>query len=93
MDDAIENLALQREHLLANFIRGQRMALSLCHSNYKKSLQRAWNRWKSQCQDAEELALQEQIERTTQMIGELGKHVQKLEGINRSMLSENEELR
>ena len=35
----------------------------------------------------------EQLGRTNQMIGELSQHVGKLEGINKNLLVENEELR
>ena len=35
----------------------------------------------------------EQLERTNGMIGDLQEHVRKLEGINRKLLGENEELR
>ena len=39
------------------------------------------------------MALIEQLERTNQMISDLNFHVGKLEGINRNLLGENEELR
>ena len=39
------------------------------------------------------MRLLEQLERTNQMIAELSAHVEKLEGINRNLLTENDELR
>jgi hypothetical protein len=46
MDEAIENLAIQRENLLGHYIRGQKLAIALCKNKYLKSLFRAFLRWK-----------------------------------------------
>ena len=93
MDEAIDQLAIQRENLLGHYIRGQKLAIALCKNNYLKTLFRAFLRWKRFSQETENMRLIEQLERTNQMIAELSSHVNKLEGINRNLLSENEELR
>lgn len=93
MDEAIDHLAIQRENLLGHYIRGQKLAVALCKNNYLKSVFRAFMRWKRHSQECENLRLIEQLERTNQMITELSNHVAKLEGINRNLLGENEELR
>lgn len=69
------------------------MALALIHSNYKKSIARSFLRWKAYSQECEIMALAEQLERTSGMIGDLGAHVAKLEGINNKLQKENEDLR
>ena len=43
--------------------------------------------------DGENMALVEQLENTNGMLRALREHVGKLEGINRNLLAENEELR
>ena len=50
-------------------------------------------RWKRFSGAYENMRLIEQLERTNQMISDLNGHVSKLEGINRNLLGENEELR
>ena len=50
-------------------------------------------RWKRFSSAYENMRLIEQLERTNQMISDLNGHVVKLEGINRNLLGENEELR
>ena len=50
-------------------------------------------RWKRFSDEMANLALIEQLERTNGMISQLQDHVRKLEGINRNLLAENEELR
>ena len=50
-------------------------------------------RWKRFSGAYENMRLIEQLERTNQMISDLNGHVAKLEGINRNLLGENEELR
>jgi predicted RNase H-like nuclease (RuvC/YqgF family) len=93
MDEAIDQLAIQRENLLGHYIRGQKLAIALCKNNYLKTCFRAFLRWKRYSQEYENMRLLEQLERTNQMIAELSAHVEKLEGINRNLLTENDELR
>jgi len=93
MDNSIDNLAIQRENLLGHFIRGQKLALALFNNNYRKSIGRAFIRWKQQGAEAEAMQLVEQLERTNGMIGDLGKHIARLEATNKGLLNENEELR
>lgn len=50
-------------------------------------------RWKAFVGEVETMALVEQLDRTSGMIGDLGTHVKKLEGMNSSLQRENEELR
>jgi predicted RNase H-like nuclease (RuvC/YqgF family) len=50
-------------------------------------------RWKRFSNEYENMRLIEQLERTNQMISDLNGHVSRLEGINRNLLGENEELR
>ena len=57
MDEAIENLAIQRENLLGHYIRGQKLAIALCKNNYLKSLFRAFLRWKRFNQECENMRL------------------------------------
>ena len=54
---------------------------------------RAFLRWKRFCADGGTQAQVEQLEATNGMIGSLGEMVKKLEGINKNLLAENEELR
>lgn len=63
------------------------------NNNYLASLYRAFSRWKRACHASEQQLLSEQLTRTRDMIGELNRHVGKLEGINKNLLVENEELR
>lgn len=93
MDEAIDHLAIQRENLLGHYIRGQKLAVALIKNNYMKTIFRGFLRWKRYSQEYENLRLIEQLERSNQMITELSNHVGKLEGINRNLLGENEELR
>lgn len=79
--------------MLEHFIKGQRLALAKVNNNYLATVFRAWARWKKHCQQGEQAELAEQLGRTNQMIGELSQHVGKLEGINKNLLVENEELR
>lgn len=50
-------------------------------------------RWRAFVGEVETMALVEQLDRTSGMIGDLGTHVKKLEGMNSSLQRENEELR
>ena len=93
MDQAIDHLNIQRDNLLEHFIKGQKLALAKVNNNYLATLFRAFARWKKMCQQGEQKELNEQLERTEMMIGELTSHVGKLEGINKNLLVENEELR
>ena len=54
---------------------------------------RAFLRWKRWNNEYENMRLIEQLDRTNQMITDLSQHVAKLEGINKNLLVENEELR
>jgi len=49
---------------LGHFIRGQKLALALCNSNYKRSIGRAFLRWKQSHIEQEAMQLVEQLERT-----------------------------
>lgn len=93
MDLTVDNLAIQREQLLGHFIRGQKLALALIHSNYRRTVARAIIRWKQFCGECETMSLVEQLDRTSGMIGDIGQHVKKLEGMNVSLQHENEDLR
>ena len=93
MGNSIDTLAFQRENLFGHFIRGQKLAVALCKNNYLKTVWRGFMRWKRFSGAYENMRLIEQLERTNQMISDLNGHVSKLEGINRNLLGENEELR
>lgn len=93
MDEAIDHLNIQRDNLLQHFISGQKLALALGKNNLQKSMFTAFIRWKRAAKHHEQGRLDEQLDRTNQMIADLMKHLQKLESINRNLLSENEELR
>ena len=93
MDQAIDHLNIQRDNLLEHFIKGQRLALAKVNNNYLATLFRSFARWKKYCQTGEQAELTDQLSRTNQMISELSQHVNKLEGINKNLLVENEELR
>ena len=93
MDQAIDHLNIQRDNLLEHFIKGQKLALAKINNNYLASLFRAFARWKRMCHSEEQKELGEHLGRTTNMIDELGSHVSKLEGINKNLMVENEELR
>ena len=93
MGDSIDMLAFQRDNLFGHFIRGQKLAVTLCKNNYLKSVFSAFMHWKRVTQEGEMMKMLEQLERTNGMIGDLQEHVRKLEGINRKLLGENEELR
>lgn len=93
MDQAIDHLNIQRDNLLEHFIKGQKLALAKVHNNYLASLFRAFARWKRACHAGEQAELGAQLSRTKGMIDELDKHVDKLEGINKNLMIENEELR
>lgn len=75
MNEAIDQLTIQRQNLLGHYIRGQKLAIALCKNNYLKTLFRAFLRWKRYSQDYENMRLMEQLERTNQMIAELSDHV------------------
>ena len=93
MGNSIDTLAFQRENLFGHYVRGQKLAVSLCKNNMMKTYWRAFMRWKRFSDEMANLALIEQLERTNGMISQLQDHVRKLEGINRNLLAENEELR
>lgn len=93
MGDTIDMLAFQRDNLFGHFMRGQKLAITLCKNNALKSKFRAFMRWKRVHQEGQTMDLIEQLEKTNQMITELQQHVGRLEGINRNLLYENEELR
>jgi len=93
MGHSIDTLAFQRENLFGHFVRGQKLAVTLVKNNYLKTVWRAMMRWKRYSNDYGNMALIEQLERTNGMISELQEHINKLEGMNRNLLAENEELR
>ena len=93
MGNTIDTLAFQRENLFGHFLRSQKLAVALMKNNYLKTVWRAMQRWKRVAADGENMALVEQLENTNGMLRALREHVGKLEGINRNLLSENEELR
>lgn len=93
MDEALENLNIQRENLLEHYISGQKLAIALGRNNHQRSMFRAFLRWKRFTKNYEQMQLAEQLERTNQMINDLMGHVNKLEGINKNLTVENEELR
>lgn len=93
MNEAIEHLNIQRDSLLQHYISGQKLALSLGKNNYLKTLFRSFLKWKRYTKQYEQERLGEQLDRTNSMIKDLLAHIAKLEGINRNMLVENEELR
>ena len=45
-DAVIKHLSLQRDELLAHYIRGQRLALSLCHDNHLRGKGKYFARWR-----------------------------------------------
>ena len=93
MGNSIDTLAFQRENLFGHFVRGQKLAVALIKNNHKKSMFRAFIRWKRASSDGGTQAMIEQLEGTNGMIGAMGDMVKKLEGINKNLLAENEELR
>jgi hypothetical protein len=93
MGSSIDALAFQRENLFGHFVRGQKLAVALMKNNAQKSMFRAFLRWKRFCADGATQGQVEQLESTNGMIGALGEMVKKLEGINKNLLGENEELR
>jgi len=64
MNDAIENLSLQRDGLLSHYISGQKLAFTLAKNNYMKSVYRAFIRWKRYTKEYEQDRLSEQLDRT-----------------------------
>ena len=58
-----------------------------------KTMFRSFIRWKRYTKSYEQDRLGEQLDRTNQMIRDLMKHIQKLEGMQRGLVVENEELR
>ena len=93
MGSSIDTLAFQRENLFGHYVRGQKLAVALIKNNHLKTMWRAFMRWKRAQNEAGNLGMIEQLERTNGMIGDLQEHVKKLEGINKGLLGENEELR
>ena len=79
--------------MFGHFVRGQKLAVALMKNNMLKSMSRAFLRWKRFTADGDTQGQVEQLEATNGMIGSLGDMVKKLEGINKNLLSENEELR
>jgi len=67
--------------------------LAKVNNNYLTTMYRTFSRWKRNCQAQEQGELNETLGRTTQMIGEISDHVNRLEGINKNLMIENEELR
>ncbi len=68
MDEAIENLGIQRDSLLQHYIAGQKLALALGRNNHLRTLFRAFIKWKKETRDHEQLLLLQQLERTNLMI-------------------------
>ena len=93
MDEAIENLNIQRDSLLRHYISGQKLAIALGKNNQMRSVFRAFLKWKKETKDYEQLLLNEQLYMTNQMIKDLMMHVNKLDSINQNLQVENEELR
>jgi len=93
MDEAIENLGIQRDSLLQHYIAGQKLALALGRNNHLRTMFRAFIKWKKETRDHEQLLLLQQLERTNGMIQDLMAHVSRLEGIHSNLVAENEELR
>ena len=51
-DAVIKHLSTQRDELLAHYIRGQKLALSICHDNHRKGKGKYFSRWKGLLKDA-----------------------------------------
>jgi hypothetical protein len=50
-DAVIRHLSTQRDELLAHYIRGQKLALSMCHNNHVKGKGKYFSRWKALLKD------------------------------------------
>jgi hypothetical protein len=57
MDEAIENLNIQRDSLLQHYISGQKLAIALGKNNHLKSMYRSFMRWKKYTKDYEQALL------------------------------------
>lgn len=92
-DAAIKHLSNQRDELLAHYIRGQKLALSLCHNKHLRAKGRYFSKWSN--------ILKEQINEDSKgvILAEINKLTDKkeaaraLEASNHQLADENDELR
>ena len=48
----ISHLNVQRDELLENYVKSQKLGLALLNDNHRHAREKAWNRWRLFCQIA-----------------------------------------
>jgi len=89
----INHMNVQRDELLENFIKSQKLSLSTLHENHIKGKRQAFNRWKRSVRDEKLQEFNEEIRVKVENIAELKDTEKRIEVDNVQLSKENDELR
>lgn len=92
-ENIVNSLNDQRDELVENYIKGQRLALSLWRNSIKDSKRRAFVRWYRNTMMANSEFLKQKLRKNVDLISGLKDRLRQLELDNDQIANENEELR
>lgn len=92
-DAVIKHLSHQRDELLAHYIRGQKLALSLCHNKHLRAKGKYFGRWGGMLKDAINQEAKGVVLGVINALTEKKEQARGLEQSNIQMADENDELR
>lgn len=89
----INHLNIQRDELLDNFIKSQRLALSSLVQNHIRSKRKAMTRWKQEVFEQRRHEANDSIREGVETIAEVKDKSKRVEAENEQLAKENDELR
>lgn len=92
-ENIVNSLNDQRDELVENYIKGQRLALSLWRNSIKDSKRRAFVRWYRNTMMTNSEFLKQKLRKNVDLISGLKDRLRQLELDNDQIANENEELR
>jgi CII-binding regulator of phage lambda lysogenization HflD len=92
-ENTLRHLSDQREELVNNYIKGQRMALALWTNNLKRAKHRAFMRWAKNALTLKGEESDDALKKNVELIAALKDKINQLEKDNDDYSNENEELR
>lgn len=92
-EQVLDHMSNQRDALLENYIKGQKIAMCLWRNNVRMMLHRAFTKWVHTNQKQTNTAFENDVKKNIEFIAALKEKLSQLERDNESMAGENEELR
>ena len=87
------HMSVQRDELVDNYIKSQRLAIALARDNLEKGMRRSLNQMDTNAHLSRQRDFETLLERNINLIASLKERIQDFENDNVAVANENEELR